>query len=478
MTRTCTATSGRQWLSQGGIDMTAVRGIGRADDVGSGRGGSLGFVLFLLVNAALFLRPAELVEDLKTAPIYEVLIVACLAAALPRVLRQFTPRSLFSHPISLCMVGMLGAVVVSAFFNAGLWEACRAGFAFSKLLTYYLLLVAVVHTPARLRWFLYYLCGLILALTGLALLQYHGFIDLTELTVMQQRQWDTVDEETGREGVVLLRLVSAGFYNNPNDLSRIVVVGILVALYCAGDQASRLLRLLWFIPIGVFGYALALTHSRGGFLTLLAAVVAYLGVRYRGWKAVALVMVMVPLAFVLFSGRETNLSVSDGTGRQRLEIWRDSFAEWRHGAVVGIGMNQYAEVFGIAAHNSFVHGYTELGLIGGTYFTGAFYLALLLPYLVGRKGAELVDDRVGRFRPYLIGINAAYIVGMLSSSRNYIPPTYMLLGLTTVQVRLASAYLGPGVSKFGWRLALQVVLVSALSLLAIYLFVRFSLAGG
>ena len=45
----------------------------------------LGFFLFLLVNAALFVRPAEVVPALVGWNIYEVLILACLAASAQRL---------------------------------------------------------------------------------------------------------------------------------------------------------------------------------------------------------------------------------------------------------------------------------------------------------------------------------------------------------------------------------------------------------
>ena len=48
----------------------------------------MGFFLFILVNLALFIRPAELfgIEELER--IYQVLILACLAASLPEVQPQ------------------------------------------------------------------------------------------------------------------------------------------------------------------------------------------------------------------------------------------------------------------------------------------------------------------------------------------------------------------------------------------------------
>src|SRR5256885_15009200 len=53
-----------------------------------------GLVLLMLAAGALLFRPADLIPALAGAPIYEVLIVACLVVSLPRVLGQLTARSL------------------------------------------------------------------------------------------------------------------------------------------------------------------------------------------------------------------------------------------------------------------------------------------------------------------------------------------------------------------------------------------------
>jgi hypothetical protein len=52
-----------------------------------------------------------------------------------------------------------------------------------------------------------------------------------------ERQWEFVDEEAGQSGEVLLRLCAAGIFANPNDLSGILVVGILIAV--CGSAARR-----------------------------------------------------------------------------------------------------------------------------------------------------------------------------------------------------------------------------------------------
>ncbi len=74
---------------------------------------TLGFILFLLVNAALFVRPAEIVPDLVAWNIYEFLILACLAVSFPAVLGQFTAKSLEERPVTVCVLGLFVAVILS-----------------------------------------------------------------------------------------------------------------------------------------------------------------------------------------------------------------------------------------------------------------------------------------------------------------------------------------------------------------------------
>ena len=185
-----------------------------------------------------------------------------------------------------------------------------------------------------------------------------------------------------------LRLQATGIYGNPNDLSRILVVGILLSLYFLGDRRLGLLRPLWLLPIGLFGLGLHLTHSRGGLLSLFAGIWALFYNRYGRAKTLLLGAMILPVLLVGFGGRQTNFSTSEGTGQERIKIWNDGFVLMQGSPVFGIGMNQYAEQLRIAAHNSFVHCYVELGFIGGTFFFALFYLPFLVPQIQESGSSE------------------------------------------------------------------------------------------
>src|SRR5437660_1224594 len=60
----------------------------------------MAFFLFLLVNATLFIRPAEIVPGLLGWRIYEALILSCLVAALPDIFNYFAGRALSTQPMA------------------------------------------------------------------------------------------------------------------------------------------------------------------------------------------------------------------------------------------------------------------------------------------------------------------------------------------------------------------------------------------
>ena len=435
----------------------------------------LGFLLFLLVNATLFIRPAEIVPGLEDFRIYEALILVCLAVSLPAVLGQFNPQSLLTQPVTVCVFGLLLAIVLSHLFNFSIYGARTSGFEFAKVLVYYLLFVLLVNNPSRLRWFLTWLVGCTLVLVVLALLQYHGVINIPALkapwTDFLPIEQTDLDEEA--DLTVFNRLCGAGIYNDPNDLCLILVTVMVICLYWLTNHGSRL---LWRLPavllLGFFGYALALTQSRGGFIALLIALLVLFSFRYSGWKSFLLVLVILPIMFQIFDGRMTSISTSEETAQGRIQLWSEGIALFREAPMFGIGQGEYTDQVGQPAHNSFVHCYAELGFFGGTFFLGAFVCALWSLYRLGRARVPTADPQLARLRPYLITIVAAYAAGLLSLSRAYIVPTYMVLGLASAYVRLASPYLPAAALRFDGQLVGRLLVASAASVVGIYIFVR------
>jgi O-antigen ligase len=430
----------------------------------------MGFFLFLLVTATLFVRPAEIITDLEKLPIYNWLILACLAASLPGVLAQFSRQSLTRQPITVGVLGLLAAVFLSHASHGDLWSARFDAMEFSKSVIFYLLLVANVNSAARLRTFLFWLLGCIGVVAGLGVLQYHGVIDIASLTVLND---SFIDEVTGRQEDVL-RMRSTGIFNDPNDLAMILVLGMALTAYFLFDPRLVQLKVILFAAIAMFFYSLVLTKSRGGFLALLAALGALFQARFGWKKALVLGGLCLPLVAMLVGGRQADIggAVSGGTGQSRIQLWSSGMQMVKQFPLFGLGHGRYAEQAVQVAHNSYVHAFGELGLFGGALFLGAFYYAVRTLYRLGQGGRVFANLELGRLRPYMLSAVAGFSASMISLSRTDVAPTYLLLGLPAVylgQARVSPPLAGTAMS---WKLVKEIMKVSVLFLAATYIFIR------
>lgn len=421
---------------------------------------SFGFALFVMVTGVLVLRPADLAPALADLRLYEVTAMACLMCLLPQVTAQLSLRALKANPVTVCVLGLLVATPLSFVYQSDLSSLPEATLTFLKVTVSYLLLTAAIHSAARLRSYLAWFALWLMVMTALCLLQYHGVIDNPELA--PKADW-VMNSETGvREKV--WRLSGVGVFGNPNNLAQILVTGMLISFYFLASHRSQLWRWLWLAPLGGFGYALFLTYSRGGFVSLLIGLLVLLYQRLGGIKAVVLGALALPALFYLFGGgRQTDLNIEGGTGQQRIQLWSDGFLAVRSSPLFGIGVGKYPELTGgLGAHNSFVHAYVETGLLGGTLFLGAFYLSLTGLYRLRDPRMGLRDPDLVEQRSCLLAILVSYAVNLLGSSRNYDIPTYLLLGLATVYLRLATQH----IELTGYRLSLRLVArIAAVSLI-------------
>jgi O-antigen ligase len=396
----------------------------------------IGLALVIALNGVLIIRPEELYPLLDGLRLYYILIVCALLYYARAITQEFSGNHLARRPFLVFVLGLLAAVVLSQVTNFQIGMAFQEGQEFVKVVAYYLLLTVALNSPIALRGFLNALVVFIGVQTALALLQYHEFIDIEAMRPLLQWEFDPDGELS-----ILDRLRGSGIYNDPNDLCLLLTVGMLVCLDRALGHGGSV-RLLWAGLLGSFVYALTLTHSRGGLLAVVAGLTAYFAGRYGAKRTVLLWLVLAPVGLTVFAGRQTRFDLDDGndTAQHRVRIWSDGFELIPSHPLFGIGAGRYAEQCGLVAHNSFVHAYVELGLVGGGLFLAAFVLAAGAVW-IARPGPSLPPadaDELARLRPVIFGLVGSYMVGMFSLSRNYIPPTYLSLALATVYVRLAA----------------------------------------
>jgi O-antigen ligase len=426
----------------------------------------LDFCSLLILNAVLYVRPAEFIPALSAIPLYQIALAFSIVVSLSPLLGQLTLRSLGGRPVSACVVGLMAVAVfghLARFAPADAFEAADTSF---KVLLYYFLLVGVVNSPSRMRGFIAstVLCAAVIS--GVAVLDYHGVIKVPNLSVVMETSY------VGGEAVEFRRLGSTGLFGDPNDICLLLNANIIFSLYLLTDPARGLLaRAFWLAPLPLLVHALYLTHSRGGLMSLVVGLGVFLVDRY-GRKAVVLGVVALPVFLAAFAGRQTDFSVSGGTGQQRVQIWSDYLLQFRAHPFLGIGFLKSLDHNPLVAHNSYISAYTELGFAGGTFFLGAFCVAFLTLVRLTPRFNGVLGPELKRLRPYLLASLSSYMVGVLSVSRTYAIPTYTILGLVAAFQQCAAAEPSPTALRFTPRLALQLTAVSVLFLIVIHLFVK------
>ena len=89
-------------------------------------------------------------------------------------------------------------------------------------------------------------------------------------------------------------------------------------------------------------------------------------------------LLLVPAVLLAFGGRQADINLSgNDTAQDRLRLWAEGMSLLPGSPIFGIGVGEYEECIGLVAHNSYVHSFVEMGLLGGTFFAGAVFLAVL-----------------------------------------------------------------------------------------------------
>lgn len=437
----------------------------------------MAFFLFIFVTGTLFIRPAEMIPDLIGVSVYEYSILTCLLLAVPEIIKFVTSARPDRQPVTLCVLGVFLAAVISQIAISKFDDAGEAAFYVFKILVYYVLLISLVNTPRRLRTFLFFLLCFCLVLTLLMVLNYYEVIELANVKArLVDRHYDSFSgEETKFD-----RLVGTGIFQDPNEFCLMLSVAIPLCLY---QMRSMMGKLIWLAPLGLLLFTVMLTQSRGGLLAVGAGVGVIIWTKFGWKKAVALACLGLPLALVLFAGRQTAISATD-TGQQRIQLWSDWLDKFRGQPVFGAGM-KIPELFDpnrqemrqalredklLAAHNSYLHAFGELGFFGGMFFLGAFFFALWGLYRLGN--AEILDRSMKDAYPFAAGAFCAYSVGMLTLSVCYTVPTYLMLGLASIVYRVTPHRSTAAAPRFDMSALVRLAGLSVVYIAAIYVFVR------
>jgi O-antigen ligase len=431
----------------------------------------MGYIFLCLATIVQLMQPASFDHDLADLQLYQNLILLACAMSIPRIVAQLAPDNMIARPISIMILGLFFTAILSNIARSSIYDARSGAEDLGKSILYYFLFVGLVTSVPLLRrfWFVLFLAAF--SLTVLSLLQFYELIDVPALKPYRSFHLD----EAGQEDI-MIRMRSVGVYNDPNDFCLLLVMGMLICFYFMGERSLAFFRFLWFVPIVVFGWGMALTQSRGGFLGLAAGLLCLGYERFGRKKTIVLSLLVSPALLIAFAGRMTDISggVSQDTGRERLEIWGSAMMALKANPIFGVGYGVFRDEVGngLVAHNSFIHTWTEVGLVGGAMFSGAFFYAVWSLHRLKAHSARIADPELIRLRPFLAALLTGFAVGLFSLSRSYVMPTYMMLGMATSYLDMVSKHDPAAVPRFNLRLVRTLALATIAFLALIYILVR------
>jgi putative inorganic carbon (HCO3(-)) transporter len=412
----------------------------------------MGLFFGLLYVFATFVRPQDLFIVLAPYNTMDILAALALGGAILDVLAGRS-RPALTEPQVLLLVGFIGwaslSVILVLRWFGGAWLAFQE---LSVSVFLFLVLVLAGTSLRRLQWFRGVLIGSMILVTTLGVYAFSFGGRWASSFVLEHvdRQADSGGPTTGEAGETSgiglpgwlgggerpRRLRALGFLNDPNDLTQVLIA--VLPLVALGWRRRRPFRNLIVValPVSLFLYAIWLTRSRGGLLALAAVVGFALSARYAG-RLSRLIDALGWAGLLASLVAFFRLGLADASALGRREAWSEGLAMLRSSPLWGAGFGAYGERDRVA-HNSYVHCFGELGLVGYGLWLGAILVTLqqldgLRRLADGTDEEEMLSRWGGALRLSLI----SFLVSSLFLSRTYSPTLFLVLGLPTALAGVA-----------------------------------------
>jgi O-antigen ligase len=375
------------------------------------------FIGLLNYLAFLYIRPQDFVPSLTGAPI--MLALGAGTAALVVLHQALRHRSivLARVPQHFFVLLFYAAIVASRLAMGHVRGAFEATLEIVPTIVMYFLFVELTTTERRIRAVFVWLVHLSLVLAVQGIVQYYTGAGL------------------GGQETYQGRIQAVGIFSDPNDLALVMNTVLPLTLLLVMQSRSMLVRTYYFVVSLVFLFAIFLTESRGGLLSL-GAMAMLLFYRKFGKIVGVPVGLVVMAALMVLGPRMDTISTEEASSYGRLEAWSLAMDLFKSSPLFGIGFQHFMDYHFRTAHNSYMLCLAELGLFGLYPWLMMFYISFKNTVFVEK---ELL--RAGR-RDFAMYAHAAHLslviffLGALLLSRTYHPLLFIMIGLCTAIARV------------------------------------------
>jgi len=420
----------------------------------------------------VYLRPQELDPSLLSLKLLSVVGIFSVGAWMVNVVSQRGRESLFKAPNDIFILMFLAVILFSGLLNgAGTIKDNLQNF-LDKLIIHFLIVGSVL-SVRRVKNFIWLLFGLSAVLAIQGIIQFHMGVGLGGQTMIEGR------------------IRSIGFFADPNDLAQALVLLFPFLLMYMFERSSPLQKIPCAILSALFLYAIYLTNSRGGMLSL--ATVGMLFFRRKMGNLVGAIVAVVLIAALIVAGpsRMSTISADEASAEGRLDAWVSGLQMFKANPLFGVGIGQFTEYHRRVAHNSFVHGLAEIGFVGMFFWIGMIYMAFRYLHFVQKRTrmagqshaatgemSAYTDEHTGTL-PALSSLSSAlqisligYLIAAFFLSRTYNLILFMLLALAVSLHHTAEKEIGKIDRVFGAFDVIAVVGIEIATIVFIYMSMR------
>jgi putative inorganic carbon (hco3(-)) transporter len=377
----------------------------------------MGFVLVCLYVAILLVRPQEWYEPVKGYELINIIAIPSILVAFIEQSKSKAGSFFLRNRFSQVMLGLFISVMLSQLSGFRISGAIYAMTEFGKLVVLFYLVSILVTSPRRLRMMMWIIIACSVILSYHAYLQVqngHGFGNIEPYG-----SFDTGD----------FRVIGTGIFSDPNDFAMLYIMAMPFVFSLMASTAPLPSKLVLLCTLPPMVYVLYYTKSRGGVIGFCAMFLAYSWMTTKNMLVRIVMAVLLLSAIALFGPERVRGTYEEGSAAGRIMEWGLGIQMLKQNPLFGFGYQRWPEFSGgMAAHNSLVNCFGELGLVG---YACWFTLCLIVVKSVQRisRASGQVDANTRKLATGLYAALVGFLTAAFFLTRTYNPALYFLLGM-------------------------------------------------
>ncbi len=395
----------------------------------------LGFIIFkkpyvglIIVIVCEFAGFATLIPDLGTIRFLGLMVGFLILGWIKGL---FFDRNIEvpSYQQNWAQLGFLFVMGISGFFA---YIHATAFFAFLQhlgIIILYFIIISLLDTHYKLKGFI---------LAYLLVNAYMAYLGLYNYFILEK----DIDN-----------LATGGFAAGGDDFAVIISAAIPFSFYLYQAERSIKLKMFYALLTIVFITAVICAFSRGGWVTLIGII--FLLTIFSSYRLRTITIILIAFLIVFytlpprfadeFNTIFTEYSTKTGTTEQRFELWKAGFQMFLDHPIIGIGMLNFASVYGrfympqnaeshvwLHAHSIYFTLISELGLLGTVFFVLIVYWIIKDNWFIIKrlKNTHQTNPLPFALSQSLMVSLLGYLLGGIFLSILYYPPLYIMAALT------------------------------------------------